>query len=87
MPGVAVTGIDSAGGIIQPTQVGVTFNELPVAVVGCAVTGHGGPPHNAASMVQGSAIFKINGIPVCLAGMLASCGDRATGRPNFTCGA
>lgn len=85
MAGVAVTGIDSAGGIIQPTQTAVTFNGLPLAVVGCAVTGHGGPPHNAASMVQGSAIFKINGIPVCLAGSRASCNDVATGQALLTC--
>lgn len=85
MPGVAVTGIDSAGGLLQPTQTFVRFNGLPVAVVGCAVTGHGGPPHNAAVMVQGSTLFRINGIGVCLAGMRASCNDVTTGRPNFKC--
>lgn len=85
MPGVSVCNMDSAGGIIKPgPNVKVFYKGQPLAVVGCEVTGHGSGSHAAAVMIQGSNKLFINGIPVCIAGSLASCGDRATGRPDLT---
>ena len=85
MPGVAVCGIDTAGGIIQVgPNTGVTYNGSPLAVVGCQIVSHGPGSHQGAAMVQGSVGLFINGIPVCFTGCRASCGDVATGRPNLT---
>lgn len=86
MAGVARGGIDRAGGTIQGgLQTIATINGAPIAVVGDSVTGHGSGSHASAVMVQGSSIFTINGIPVVLAGMRASCNDQATGDPKVTC--
>jgi uncharacterized Zn-binding protein involved in type VI secretion len=85
MPGVAVCNIDSAGGIIKPgPNVTIFYKGNPVAVVGCEVNGHGSGSHASAVMIQGSSKVFIKGIPIVLAGDLASCGDRATGRPDLT---
>ena len=85
MPGISRAGIDAAGGIIQPTQTKHTINGAPIATVGASVTGHGSGSHASAVMVQGSALFTINGVPVVLQGMRASCNDQATGDPKHTC--
>lgn len=85
MPGITRAGIDTAGGTIQATQVKHTINGAPIATVGASVTGHGSGAHAGAVMVQGSAIFTINGVAVVLAGMRASCNDQATGDPKHTC--
>ena len=43
-----------------------------------------GPPHDAPVMAQGSDWFKIDGVPVCREGHLASCGHATTGRGWFS---
>jgi uncharacterized Zn-binding protein involved in type VI secretion len=87
MAGISRAGVDTAGGVIQPTQSIATINGVPIATVGASVTGHGSGSHASAVMPTGSAIFTINGIPVVLAGMRATCNDQATGDPKHTCSA
>ncbi|RRY08804.1 PAAR domain-containing protein [Brucella anthropi] len=84
MPGIACVGVDSAGG----KQLGMQAAKFkvrgaPAVVVGDAVAGHGLFPHNAPVMAQGTAKFRIKGIPVCREGHAASCGHTTTGRPFF----
>jgi len=86
MPGVALVGLNQAGGVQKGG--GQSFckgNGALVSVVGDAVESHGNGPHQGARMVQGSTFFKINGIPVCIAGNLASCGDATDGQGWFNC--
>jgi len=86
MPGIARVGIDSAGGVITGGMQGlVTINGAPVSVVGDDVAGHGTGSHAGPKMAQGSSLFTINGIPVCLAGHRASCGHEASGDAKHTC--
>lgn len=86
MPGVACVGVDEAGGVqlgLQAEKFKVRGNA--VVVVGDAVEPHPpAPPHSASpTMVQGTAKFRVNGIPVCRQGHLASCGHATTGRGFF----
>jgi len=86
MPGVACVSVDSAGGIqlgMQAAKFKVRGN--PVVVVGDLVQPHPFDlPHSGAPfMVQGTAKFRVNGIPVCREGHLANCGHATTGRPFF----
>ena len=70
-------GLDTAGGVITGGgQSFVTIGGLNWAIVGDAVADHA---HTGATMAQGSALVRINGIAVCRAGDLATCGDPATG--------
>ncbi len=86
MPGISRGGIDRAGGTIQGgLQTIATINGALIAVLGDSVSGHGSGSHASAVMAQGSSVFTINGIPVVLAGMRASCNDQATGDPKATC--
>ena len=86
MPGISRVGIDTAGGVIKGGgQAIATINGALIAVVGDKVEPHGKGTHGDAEMVQGSAVFTINGIPVVLAGMKASCDDTATGDPKHVC--
>lgn len=77
---IALTNIDTAGGLIKPSgnniggQAGVYF-----AVKGDPVQGHGDSPHNASVMAEGSSLMRVNGIPVVLEGHKATCGHAATG--------
>lgn len=88
MPGVSLESIDSAGGaLISANQSFVTANGLRVIVMRDPVTPHGQPPHSPApTMAQGLPWFTINGIPVVVAGMSATCGHTATGQTWFTAG-
>lgn len=84
MPGIALVGVDAAGG----TQLGMQVpwfkvNGRPVVVLGDSVASHGLFPHIAPVMVEGSSAFRAGGIPVCRAGHLASCGHSTSGRPFF----
>lgn len=84
MPGITVKGLDSAGG----TQLGGgqstwKVDGQPIVLLGDGIAGHAPGPHQGPSMVEGSAWFKFNGIPVVRAGHKASCGHTATGRPWF----
>ena len=83
-PGISRVDDDTAGGVIQGGgQSFVRVQGYRWAVLGDAVTPHGPPPHNSPVMVQGSPFVRINGIPVCRAGHLASCGDAATGSASM----
>ena len=86
--GLAVTGLDSAGGTIQPSQTKWTFNGNPVAIVGSPVASHAPCPlpaiHCGPDMAEGQNEIKFNGIPVCFEGHAAECGHTATGRTEIT---
>lgn len=84
--GIAVMGLDSAGG----TQLngGQSFFKVEgqhVVLLGDAVESHPPiPPHTGApTMAQGSGWMTLNGVPVCREGHLASCGHASTGRAWF----
>ena len=85
MPGVACVSVDVAGGQqlgLQAAKFRVRGN--PVVVVGDKVAPHGLPPHSPLPvMVQGTAKFRVSGIPVSREGHLASCGHATTGRGFF----
>ncbi|KAB2689657.1 PAAR domain-containing protein [Brucella tritici] len=84
MPGIALVGVDAAGGQQQGMQVPwFRVNGNPVAVRGDSVSGHGLFPHNSPVMAEGSPSFRAGGIPVCRAGHLATCGHPTTGRSYF----
>lgn len=85
MPGIVRVNQDTAGGLITGSglQDFVKLDGMQWAVLGDVVAPHGTVPHAAATMVQGSAFIKINGIPACIAGNAASCGDVATGSPDM----
>lgn len=86
MPGVALVGLNEAGGVQQGGgQFFCSANGAPVAVLGDTVASHGNGPHQGPKMVQGSTFFRINGIPVCIAGNAASCGHTTNGQPWFNC--
>lgn len=76
------TGVDSAGGLLLAGgvfQTFVTLDGATWAIVGQAVTDHGSGAHDAATMAAGSTFVTIDGVAVCLAGSLATCGHAATG--------
>jgi len=80
MPGISRINQDSAGGIIIGARQDFARVEGTLwAVLGDPVAGHGPPPHDAPVMAEGSPFVRINGIPVCCAGHLATCGHPATG--------
>ncbi len=80
MPGVSRVGVDTAGGtIIEVLALSVFINNANVAVLGCAVQGHGLPPHDAPIMAESSSTVFAEGIGVCRQGDNASCGHPATG--------
>ena len=86
MPGVALVGLNQAGGVQQGG--GQSFCKAIgalVAVLGDTVASHGSGPHQGPKMAQGSSFFKIDGIPVCIAGNLATCGDATDGQAWFNC--
>ena len=83
--GVAVHALDIAGGP-QQTEANTWFRVQaePIVVIGDLVQAHGDPPHSPPPpMVEGSAWFRVGGIPVCREGHHASCGHATTGRPWF----
>ena len=83
--GVAVVGLDSAGGPhIGGGNTTFTLNGIPVVVAGDPVTPHGESPHLAPVMAMGSSWMTWNGVPVVAAGHAASCGHASTGQPWFT---
>ena len=84
MPGIAVVGLDSAGGVQQGGgQSFVKAAGALVVVLGDTVASHGSGPHQGAKMATASTFVKINGVPVCFAGCVATCGDQSTGRPGI----
>ena len=80
MAGVSRVNVDTAGGLIIDTpDTKTTVGGNPIAVVGSNILPHGSGAHASASIVEGAAKTTAGGIPICRAGSLASCGDRATG--------
>jgi len=83
--GVAVHALDVAGGA-QMTEVNDWYRieAQPVVVIGDLVEAHGVPPHSPPPpMVEGSAWYRVGGIPVCREGHKAACGHATSGRPWF----
>ena len=81
MPRISLATLDTAGGTITNSQgIRSTCNGRPIAVVGDVVTPHPPPtpPHQSAVMQQGSSGLFVNGIRVCRAGDMATCGHAAT---------
>lgn len=84
--GVALKSVDFAGGAqIAGGQTKVKMGGLLFVLLGDPVEPHPPfPPHTTNPvMAQGSARFKIAGVPVCREGHLASCGHATTGRPRL----
>lgn len=80
MPGIARISQDTAGGtILGGGQSFARVEGTLWAVLGDAVAPHGPGIHAGPVMAQGSAFVRINGIPACRAGHMASCGHGATG--------
>ena len=88
MPGVCRVGVDVAGGtIIGVVQNGTVFaNGSLVSVDSDDVQGHAPGVHAGPVMIAGSKNVFINGIAVCNAGDLATCGHPATGSSNVFVG-
>ncbi len=83
MPGVSRITTDSAGGtLIGVLAAKVFVNGNNVAVLNCAIQGHGVAPHAAPVMSVASANVYANGIKVCRQGDSASCSHTATGSGN-----
>ncbi|QDQ28243.1 hypothetical protein FNU76_18865 [Chitinimonas arctica] len=84
--GIAVVGLDAAGGSqLGGGQSWFSVDGAPAVLLGDAVAGHGLPPHGPSpSMVQGSSWLTLDGQPVCRAGHAASCGHGSSGRTWFT---
>ena len=84
MPGIALVGVDTAGGVQLGLQVPwFRINGQPIAVKGDRVSGHGIFPHSSPAMAEGSPPFRAGGIAVCREGHLATCGHPTTGRTFF----
>ncbi|WP_294348507.1 PAAR domain-containing protein [Prosthecochloris sp.] len=87
MPGVSRVGVDTAGGtIIEALAPSVFINSAYVAVLGCAVQGHGLPPHDSPVMAESSSTVFAESIGVCRQGDKASCGHPATGSGDVFAG-
>ena len=88
MAAVSLVGVHSAGGTITGTnQSKFSVAGSLMAVVGDSVASHAPCPipasHCAATMVDGSSKFTVQGIAVCRAGDAASCGHTANGLAKF----
>ena len=91
MPKVVMNNIDSVNGGLQtiPVQNFVRVNGQLMVVVGWKGKSHSPCPKPAIhcagnwSMIEGSSIVFINGIPVCRQGDHASCGHVTTGTPQI----
>lgn len=88
MSGFCRCGIDTAGGtIIGVVQDGTVFvNNAVASVNNDLVAPHGVALHASPVMIAGSKNVFINGIAVCNAGDLATCGHSATGSSNVFVG-
>jgi uncharacterized Zn-binding protein involved in type VI secretion len=82
--GIAVQGLDSAGGAqLAGGQGFFRVEGALVVLLGDPVASHGLPPHAAPVMAEGSGWMTLDGIPACRAGHAASCGHASTGRGWF----
>ncbi|MFC2252493.1 hypothetical protein ACETRX_22850 [Labrys portucalensis] len=85
MPGIALVGRDSAGGLQLGQQVAKVKirGAVPVAL-GDHVMAHGEPPHAPDPvMVEASSKFRFGGLRICREGDHASCGHATTGQSFF----
>lgn len=81
---VSLVGVSKAGGVIKgPGQPRFVIYGAPVSLLGDAVEPHGPGLHLVPVMIEGSGMFKINGIPIVRTGNRASCDHTADGIPNF----
>lgn len=83
MPGIAVRGLDYAGGMqLAGQQDFVTVEGELVVLKGDPVTPHAPPipMHTAPVMAEGCDWLTIDGIPVCREGHAANCGHTTSGR-------
>ena len=89
MPGVARLGVDFAGGLLIVEPRTVYVNGAPIGCFGDEVTPHGDPPHSPAPIItEGVLNVLASGIPIAVAGMLASCGHPISpGSANVMAGA
>lgn len=83
MGGVSITGVNMAGGIIQPKQTWFQVEGNPVSIVGCEVMPHGPGLHLKPTMAEGAGFFTIDGIPICREGHKATCGHATNGQGWF----
>lgn len=84
MTGIAVKGLDNAGGAqLAGGQGFFRVEGAAVVLLGDPVAGHGPAPHAAPVMTEATDWLRLNGVPVCRAGHLASCGHATTGRAWF----
>ena len=87
MPGAARVNVDTAGGTIIGNLAPTVFvNGAPIACKGAQIAPHGKSPHDAPVMSGSSSTVKANGIPVCRAGDVATCGHAASGSSNVIIG-
>lgn len=87
MTGITRKSLDTAGSVQLAGQQGFFFIDAqPVVVKGDPVTPHGVGVHASPVMAEGSDYWTLNGVPVCRAGHLASCGHPTTGAAWFTIG-
>ena len=84
--GGVVRGSDVAGGqqTGESLQSFFMIEGLLAVVLGDVVQSHGSGAHAFPRMAQGLSWFKINGIPACRQGHLASCGHATSGRSWFS---
>ena len=83
MPGICRDTTDTAGAALIKTKDTVFINGDEVIVHGDTVTAHLSGEHAAPpTMIAGSKFLYVDGILVCNAGDLATCGHAATGSAN-----
>lgn len=87
MPRVAQITKSTAGGVILGPGASskLRITGLAASLKGDLVSGHGESPHSSPSMVEGSTKLRVGGVPVVLAGHMASCGHTAGADSKMTC--
>lgn len=87
MPGVSRLTVDAAGGSFTGNLVpSVRVNGQPIIVRGASIASHGTGAHANAHTLGASPTVFAGGIPVCVAGDVATCGHVGSGSPNVNAG-
>ncbi len=82
--GIARRTLDQAGGAqLAGGQGWFRVDGQPVVLLGDPVAPHGPALHLAPVMVEASVWLRLDGVPVCRAGNIASCGHATTGASWF----
>jgi uncharacterized Zn-binding protein involved in type VI secretion len=76
MPSVGRVYLDQAGGRVMTGSSSVLVDNLPIVRLGSLIEDHGRFEHDSAKMIVGFNGVLIEDLPVCTAGMAASCGHR-----------